>query len=44
VVLDEQERRWGGRLVDTDVPPAQMPDEIAAADRGPGERPVDKLS
>jgi MIP family channel proteins len=44
VVLDEQERRWGGRLVDTDVPPAQMPDEIAAAERGPGERPVDKLS
>jgi MIP family channel proteins len=44
VVLDEQERRWGGRLVDADVPPAQMADEIVAAERGPGERPVDKLS
>jgi MIP family channel proteins len=44
VVLDEQERRWGGRLVDTDVPPAQIADEVEAAERGPGERPVDKLS
>ncbi len=44
VVLDEQERRWGGRLVDTDVPPAQLADDVQAAERGPGERPVDKLS
>ena len=44
VVLAEQERRWGGRLVDTDVPPAQVVDEVVAAERGPGERPVDKLS
>lgn len=44
VVLDEQERRWGGRLVDADVPPAQVVDEVVAAERGPGERPIDKLS
>ena len=44
VVLVEQERRWGGRLVDLDVPPEQVVDEVIAAERGPGERPVDKLS
>jgi MIP family channel proteins len=44
LVLEEQERRWGGRLVDTDVPPEQLPDDIAASERGPGERPIDKLS
>ncbi|HEY8582763.1 MAG TPA: aquaporin [Capillimicrobium sp.] len=44
LVLDEQERRWGGRLVDADVPPGQLEGEVRAAERGPGERPVDKLS
>jgi MIP family channel proteins len=44
VVLDEQERRWGGRLVDADVPPGQERGELEAIDRGPGERPIDKLS
>jgi glycerol uptake facilitator protein len=44
VVLREQERRWGGRLVDVDVPPAQLPGDLEAAEQGPGERPVDKLS
>ncbi|UGS35470.1 MIP/aquaporin family protein [Capillimicrobium parvum] len=44
LVLDEQEKRWGGRLVDTDVPPGQLPDSLAAAEEGPGERPIDKLS
>ena len=44
LVLDEQERRWGGRLLDTDVPPERLPDGIAAAESGPGERPIDKLS
>jgi glycerol uptake facilitator protein len=44
LVLDEQERRWGGRLVDTDVPPGQLADEIEAVEKGPGERPIDKLS
>lgn len=44
VVLEEQERRWGGRLVDTDVPPSQVPGEVEAVERGPGERPIDKLS
>jgi glycerol uptake facilitator protein len=44
VVLSEQERRWGGRLVDVDVPPAQLADDLLAAQQGPGERPVDKLS
>lgn len=43
LVLEEQERRWGGRLVDTDVPPAQRAGEMEAIDEGPGERPVDKL-
>ena len=44
VVLVEQERRWGGRLVDADIPPAQAVDEAETLERGPGERPVDKLS
>jgi MIP family channel proteins len=44
LVLEEQERRWGGRLVDTDVPPEQLADDLAATERGPGERPIDKLS
>lgn len=44
VVLADQERRWGGRLVDTDVAPAQQAGEIGAVERGPGERPIDKLS
>jgi MIP family channel proteins len=44
LVLKDQERRWGGRLVDTDVPPGQLLDEVAAEERGPGERPIDKLS
>lgn len=44
LVLVEQERRWGGVLVDTDVPPGQLADELAAEARGPGERPIDKLS
>lgn len=44
LVLEDQERRWGGRLVDTDVPPGQLVDEVLAEERGPGERPIDKLS
>jgi MIP family channel proteins len=44
LVLEEQERRWGGRLVDTDVPPEQLADDLASSERGPGERPIDKLS
>jgi MIP family channel proteins len=44
LVLKDQERRWGGRLVDVDVPPGQLVDEIEAETRGPGERPIDKLS
>ncbi|HWV87993.1 MAG TPA: aquaporin [Capillimicrobium sp.] len=44
LVLVEQERRWGGRLVDTDVPPGQLADDVAATERGPGERPIDHLS
>jgi MIP family channel proteins len=44
LVLADQERRWGGRLVDIDVPPGQLVDEVVAEERGPGERPIDKLS
>jgi glycerol uptake facilitator protein len=44
LVLKDQERRWGGRLVDVDVPPGQLVDEMEAEERGPGERPIDKLS
>jgi MIP family channel proteins len=44
IVLDEQERLFGGRLVDADVPPGRVPGELASAAEGPGERPIDKLS
>jgi glycerol uptake facilitator protein len=44
LVLKHQERRWGGRLVDVDVPPTQLVDEVIAEEWGPGERPIDKLS
>jgi glycerol uptake facilitator protein len=44
IVLEEQERLFGGRLVDADVPPGRVPGEVEAALEGPGERPIDKLS
>lgn len=44
LVLDPQERLFGGRLVDTDVPPGRVPGEVESAADGPGERPIDKLS
>jgi MIP family channel proteins len=44
LVLNPQEKLFGGRLVDADVPPGRVPGEVEAALDGPGERPVDKLS
>jgi MIP family channel proteins len=44
LVLEPQEKLFGGRLVDTDVPPGRIPGEIESALDGPGERPIDKLS
>jgi len=44
LVLEPQERLFGGRLVDADVPPGRVPGEVEAAVQAPGERPVDKLS
>ncbi|MBJ7332941.1 MAG: aquaporin [Solirubrobacteraceae bacterium] len=43
-VLRPQEAEFGGRLVDTDVPPARAEGAIESALEGPGERPEDKLS
>jgi MIP family channel proteins len=44
LVLQPQERLFGGRLVDADVPPGRVPGEVESAIEGPGERPIDKLS
>ncbi|MBJ7522087.1 MAG: aquaporin [Solirubrobacteraceae bacterium] len=44
VVLRPQEAEFGGRLVDTDVPPSRAEGAIESALEGPGERPEDKLS
>jgi MIP family channel proteins len=44
LVLKPQERLFGGRLVDADVPPGRVPGEVESALDAPGERPVDKLS
>jgi len=44
LVLRDQERLFGGRLVDADVPPGRVPGQVEAAEAGPGERPIDKLS
>ena len=43
IVLREQEALFGGRLVDTDVPPGRLEGELDALET-PGERPEDKLS
>ena len=43
-VLRPQEEAFGGRLVDTDVPPGRAEGAIETARGGPGERPEDKLS
>jgi MIP family channel proteins len=43
IVLREQERLFGGRLVDADVPPGRAAGEAEALET-PGERPIDKLS
>lgn len=43
-VLRPQEVEFGGRLVDTDVPPAREAGAVESALEGPGERPEDKLS
>jgi MIP family channel proteins len=43
IVLREQEALFGGRLVDTDVPPGRMAGQVEALET-PGERPEDKLS
>lgn len=43
-VLRPQEMEFGGRLVDTDVPPAREVGAVESALEGPGERPEDKLS
>jgi MIP family channel proteins len=44
LVLRPQERLFGGRLVDADVPPGRVPGEVESAVQAPGERPIDKLS
>lgn len=44
VVLEPQERLFGGRLVDADVPPGRVEGEVESAIHLPGERPIDKLS
>lgn len=44
LVLEPQEKLFGGRLVDADVPPGRVPGEVESAVQAPGERPVDKLS
>jgi Major intrinsic protein len=44
LVLKPQEKLFGGRLVDADVPPGRVPGEAGSAAEAPGERPVDKLS
>ena len=44
IVLRPQEALFGGRLVDADVPPGRVAGELEAAEAGPGERPIDKLS
>jgi glycerol uptake facilitator protein len=43
IVLRQQEALFGGRLVDTDVPPGRLAGEAEAL-QTPGERPIDKLS
>jgi MIP family channel proteins len=43
IALREQEVLFGGRLVDTDVPPGRLAGEVEALET-PGERPEDKLS
>ena len=43
IALREQEALFGGRLVDTDVPPGRLAGEVDALET-PGERPEDKLS
>lgn len=43
-VLRPQEVEFGGRLVDTDIPPGKAEGAAEAALEGPGERPEDKLS
>jgi MIP family channel proteins len=43
IALTQQERLFGGRLVDTDVPPGRLEGEVEALET-PGERPIDKLS
>jgi len=43
IVLREQEALFGGRLVDTDVPPGRLAGQAEALET-PGERPEDKLS
>ncbi len=44
MVLGPQERLFGGRLIDPDVPPGRVPGEVSSALDAPGERPIDKLS
>jgi MIP family channel proteins len=44
IVLKPQEKLFGGRLIDADVPPGRVAGEMEAAEQGPGERPIDKLS
>jgi MIP family channel proteins len=44
IVLRDQEALFGGRLIDADVPPGRVAGEVEAAEHGPGERPIDKLS
>jgi len=43
IALTQQERLFGGRLIDTDVPPGRLEGEVEALET-PGERPIDKLS
>lgn len=43
-VLRPQEAEFGGRLVETDVPPGKAAGAVESALEGPGERPEDKLS
>jgi hypothetical protein len=40
--IARQERLFGGRLVDTDVPPGRLAGEMESLE-APGERPDDKL-
>jgi MIP family channel proteins len=43
IALTQQERLFGGRLIDTDVPAGRVEGALEASET-PGERPIDKLS